>query len=145
VTFVGPAIGRPLKADTPLVVYADAVLPKGSSHRRSSRSSLIKVTARRSYYFRDHQGLEIDLVVPRSDHALTLIEANASRTVTPGMAKPLVRLRQAVSRYDVTNLVVHRGNPGDAALAAVWPGVKAIPVDRFLLAMAAPVRRRAHR
>jgi hypothetical protein len=37
-------------------------------------------------------------------------------------------------------VVVHRGNAGDKALAAVWPGVKAVRVDRFLLAMAAPVR-----
>ena len=97
------------------------------------------------YYFRDHQGLEIDLVVPASGHALTLIEAKASRTVTPAMAEPLVRLRHAVSRYDVTSLVVHRGTSSDAALAAVRPGVKAVPVDRFLSALATPVRRRARR
>jgi predicted AAA+ superfamily ATPase len=97
------------------------------------------------YYFRDHQGLEVDLVVPTSDRALTLIEARASRTITPAMAEPLVRLRHAVSRYDVTNLVVHRGTSGDEALAAVRPGVKAVSVDRFLSALAVPVRRRGHR
>jgi hypothetical protein len=84
------------------------------------------------------------LVVPRSDHALTFIEAKASRTITPAMAEPLVRLGHAVSRYDVTSLVVHRGT-GDAALAAVRPGVKAVPVDRFLEALAAPERRQARR
>ncbi len=93
------------------------------------------------YYFRDQQGLEIDLVVPTSDRALTLIEAKASRTVTPAMAEPLVRLGRAVSRYDVTSLIVHRSTPGEAALAAVRPGVRAVPVDRFLSALAAPVRR----
>jgi predicted AAA+ superfamily ATPase len=97
------------------------------------------------YYFRDHQGLEIDLVVPTSDRALTLIEAKASRTVTPAMAEPLVRLRHAVSRYDVTSLVVHRRTSSDAALDAIRPGVKAVPVDRFLSALPAPVRRRTHR
>ena len=97
------------------------------------------------YYFRDHQGLEVDLVVPTSDRALTFIEARASRTVTPAMADPLVRIRHAVSRYDVTSLVVHRGTSGDAALAAVRPGVKAVPVDRFLSALATPMRRRARR
>lgn len=97
------------------------------------------------YYFRDHQGLEIDLVVPTSDRALALIEAKASRTVTPAMAEPLVRLRHAVSRYDVTSLVVHRGTSGDAALDAIRPGVKAVPVDRFLSALRTPVRRRARR
>ena len=84
-------------------------------------------------------------MVRTSDRALTLIEAKASRTVTPAMAEPLVRLRHAVSRYDVTSLVVHRGTSGGAALAAVRPGIKAVPVDRFLSALAAPVRRRARR
>ena len=100
---------------------------------------------REIYYFRDHQGLEIDLVVPTSDRALTLIEAKASRTVTPAMAESLVRLKHVVSRYDVTSLVVHCGTSGDAVLAAIRPGVKAVPVDRFLAALATPVRRRAHR
>jgi hypothetical protein len=85
------------------------------------------------------------LVVPTSDRALTLIEAKASRTVTPAMAEPLVRLRHAVNRYDVTSLVVHRGTSGDTAIAAIRPGVEAVPVDRFLSALATPVRRRAHR
>jgi hypothetical protein len=53
-------------------------------------------------YFRDHQGLEIDLVVPASDRALTLIEAKASRTVTLAMADSLVRLKHVVSQFDVT-------------------------------------------
>jgi predicted AAA+ superfamily ATPase len=91
------------------------------------------------YYFRDHQGLEIDLVVPTGDRALTLIEAKASRTVTPAMAEPLVRLGRAVSRYDVMGLVVHRGTPGEATLAAIRPGVKAVPADR-LLSVLAPAR-----
>ena len=95
--------------------------------------------------FRDHQGLEVDLLVPTSDRALTLIEAKASRTVTPAMAEPLVRLRHAVSRYDVTSLVVHRGTSIDAALAAVRPGVKALPVERFLSALTPPAPRRSHR
>ena len=95
------------------------------------------------YYFRDQQGLEIDLVVPTGDLALTLIEAKASRTVTPAMAEPLVRLRKAVGRYDVTSLVVHRVTPGEAALAAIRPGVNAVPADRLLSMLAPSARRRA--
>src|SRR5712692_10835541 len=53
------------------------------------------------YYFRDHQGLEIDLVVPTSDRALTLIEAKASRTITPTMADSVVDLRRAMKGRDV--------------------------------------------
>jgi predicted AAA+ superfamily ATPase len=96
---------------------------------------------REIYYFRDHQGLEVDLVVPTSDRALTFIEAKASRTVTPAMAESLVRLGDAVSRYNVTSLVVHRGTPGGATLTAIRPGVKAVPVDR-LLSVLSPSRGR---
>jgi hypothetical protein len=84
-------------------------------------------------------------VVPTGDRALTLIEAKASRTVTPAMAESLVRLKHVVSQFDVTSLVVHRGTSGEAELAAIRPGVRAVPVDRFLSALATPVRGRAHR
>lgn len=53
---------------------------------------------REVYYFRDRQGLEIDLVIPMGSGALALVEAKASRTVTPGLAAPLARLRKAVGR-----------------------------------------------
>jgi hypothetical protein len=49
---------------------------------------------REIYYFRDQQGLEVDLLVPSGARALTLIEVKASRTITPAMADPLVRLRK---------------------------------------------------
>jgi predicted AAA+ superfamily ATPase len=94
------------------------------------------------YYFRDQQGLEVDLVVPVGDRALVLIEAKASQTVTPAMAEPLVRLEKAMRRYDVTSLVVYRGRPGDPALAAIRPGVKAIPAEQLPSALAAPRRSR---
>lgn len=83
------------------------------------------------YYFRDHQGLEVDLVVPMGDRRLALIETKASRTITPPMAEPLVHLGRAVHRYDVTSLVVHQGAPGEADFASIRPGVKAVPADRL--------------
>ena len=97
------------------------------------------------YYFRDHQGLEIDLVVPTGDRALTLIEAKASRTITPAMAEPLVRLRKAVRRYDVTNLVVHRRPADETEFAAIRPGVRAVTPARLLAILERPARRRARR
>ena len=97
------------------------------------------------YYFRDHQGLEIDLVVPAGDRALTLLEIKASRTVTPAMAEPLVRLGKAVRRYDVTNLVVHRRADDEAGFAAIRPGVKAVTPERLLAILERPARRRARR
>src|SRR5262249_9059502 len=83
------------------------------------------------YYFRDQQGLEVDLVVPTSDHALALIEAKASQTVRPAMADALVRLAGSIRRYDVASFVVHRG-AGSGAFTAVRPGVKAVTVDGML-------------
>ncbi len=81
------------------------------------------------YYFRDHQGLEVDLVVPMGDRKVALIETKASRTVTPAMAEPLVRLGRAMHQYDVTSVVVHQGPPGEAGFGAIRPGVKAVPAD----------------
>lgn len=97
------------------------------------------------YYFRDQQGLEIDLIVPRGDRALTFVEIKASRTVTPTMAEPLVRLGKVVRRYDVTSLVVHRRAADEGALAAIRPGVKAVTADQLLAVLARPTRRRGRR
>ena len=95
------------------------------------------------YYFRDQQGLEVDLVVPTGDRALTLVEAKASRTVTPGMAESLVRLRAATTRDDVTSILVHRGTTPDGALTAIRPGVQAMPLQELLVRMLAGRPRRA--
>jgi predicted AAA+ superfamily ATPase len=95
------------------------------------------------YYFRDQQGLEVDLVVPTGDRALTLVEAKASRTVTPGMAESLVRLRAAITRDDVTSILVHRGTTPDGALTAIRPDVQAMPLQELLVRMLAGRPRRA--
>jgi predicted AAA+ superfamily ATPase len=84
------------------------------------------------YYFRDQQGLEVDFVVPGRGRRLTLIEAKASRTVAPGMADPLVRLARSIGDYRVTSVLVHRGERDDAALGAIRPGVRAVPLTRFI-------------
>jgi predicted AAA+ superfamily ATPase len=97
------------------------------------------------YYFRDHQGLEVDLVVPTGDHALAFIEVKASRTVTPAMAESLVRLGSAVSRYDVTSFVVHGGTRREAGFTALRPAVKAVAVDRLLSLLLSTRQRRARR
>lgn len=49
------------------------------------------------YYFRDQQGLEVDLVVPAGSGRPVLVEANASATVMPQMAEPLVRLQTGLA------------------------------------------------
>ena len=84
-------------------------------------------------------------MVPTSDRSLALLEVKASRTVTPAMADPLLRLRQAVGRYDMTSLVVHRGTGSDPGVVAIRPGVKAVSVDRLPFALATPAQRRSRR
>ncbi len=44
---------------------------------------------RELYYYRDQPGLEVDFVVPGLNASVTLVEAKASRTVTPDMAAPM--------------------------------------------------------
>jgi hypothetical protein len=97
---------------------------------------------REIYYFRDQQGLEVDLVVPAGERRLVLIEAKASRTVTPRMGAPLQRLGRDTGGYDVTALVVHPGRPGAQEPAALLPGIRAITDDTLGTALDAARRRR---
>ncbi len=82
------------------------------------------------YWFRDQQGLEVDFVIPLGNRKLVFAEAKATRTVTPAMAEPLVRLAGAVSDYDVRSVVIHRSGRDQPPTTALRPGVAALPVDR---------------
>lgn len=84
------------------------------------------------YYFRDQQGLEVDFIVPAGPGRLVMVEAKASRTVTPAMARPLVRLAAAVERYDTRAFVVHEGGPPNSAGRALAPGVSAGTLQELL-------------
>lgn len=60
--------------------------------------SQLNAEERRSlYYFRDEPDLEVDFVVPGKQAALKLIECKATHTVTPAMARPLLRLAEAIT------------------------------------------------
>jgi len=97
---------------------------------------------RELYYFRDHQGLEVDLVIPSGNRVLSLVDAKASRSITPAMADPLVKLRRAVRRYDLRSFLVHLRGAHDPALAAVRPGVEAVTIEGLLSALPFAARRR---
>jgi len=97
------------------------------------------------YCFRDQQGLEVDLVVPRGNRALTLLEIKASRTVIPSMAEPVVRLRRAMRQYDVTSLVVHRRASDGEDTATVREGVRAVSLEQLLSVLTRSRRRRRSR
>jgi predicted AAA+ superfamily ATPase len=83
------------------------------------------------YYFRDHQGLEVDFVVPDRS-SLLLIEAKASRTPVPSMADSLVKLRAAMPSVRASSLLVHRTLPRTPASTALRPGVRAVSLDQLL-------------
>jgi len=83
--------------------------------------------ARHLYCFRDRQGLEVDFVIDLGNRRLALVEAKASRTVRPDMARPLLRLAKAIAGYRLSRCVVHRASRSRAPTAALCPGVKALP------------------
>lgn len=87
--------------------------------------------SRALYFFRDQQGLEVDFVVPVGDRELSLIEAKASRTVTPGVAGPLARLAQNTGRYQVSGFVVYRPGKTSPDSAALREGVRAIAPEQL--------------
>lgn len=87
---------------------------------------------RELYYFRDRQGLEVDLLVPLGPGKLLLVEVKAGRTVFPGDAVPLLRLRKSMKSYESTCLVVHRPSRSDKGITAIQPGVKAVALQDAL-------------
>jgi len=84
------------------------------------------------YYFRDQQGLEVDLIVPMGPERLALIEAKASKTPTPAMGQPLRRLAGSIQRYRTESILVHGGTGRDEAGTALLPGVKALSMLQML-------------
>lgn len=92
-------------------------------------------TRRELYTFRDQQGLEVDFIVPRRGGAAMLVEAKASRTLQPDMAKSLARLgetwRHVHPKRRLRCVVVHRPRRVPAQSTALVPGVEGLTVDRF--------------
>jgi predicted AAA+ superfamily ATPase len=88
------------------------------------------------YYFRDQQGLEVDFVVPNGTGKLALIEAKASKTVTPAMAQCLRRLAAAPTRYRTRAFVVHDGSASGDAGRALAPVVSAVTLAELLAQLA---------
>jgi hypothetical protein len=81
---------------------------------------------RELYYFRDQQGLEVDFVVPVRGRKLLLLEAKASRTVTPEMAGSLARLSGAVRGRKPEGVLVFRGSEAGSSTTVLRPGVRAL-------------------
>jgi hypothetical protein len=95
------------------------------------KTQLNRGRGRELYFFRDEQGLEVDFLVPARTGRLLLVEAKWSRTVSPDMARALVRLRGAMRGRRVDAVVVHRRPRADPGLAVVAPGVRAVTIDEL--------------
>jgi hypothetical protein len=90
---------------------------------------------RELYFFRDQQGLEVDFVLPGRGGALRLLEVKASHTPTPEMARPMLRLAEALATRpgarsgQVQMFLVHRRSQATVRSPALAPGVHAVPLD----------------
>jgi len=92
---------------------------------------------RELYHFRDEQGLEVDFVIPGRGGLLRLVECKAVRTVTPSMAAPMQRLRDAVKKKrpkgtTVNMFLVHQPPKVKSRIETVAPGVRALVWRDFL-------------
>jgi predicted AAA+ superfamily ATPase len=93
---------------------------------------------RQLFYFRDQQGLEVDFVVPGAGGAVRLIEAKATRTVTPDMAGPMRRLaaafrERAVRPRAVRMSLVYRPSRHADDSRVLAPGVQALSWEHIEL------------
>jgi uncharacterized protein len=92
---------------------------------------------RELYYFRDQQGLEVDFILPVPGGAYTLIEAKASRSPHPEMARPMLSLARAWSETAVKReltgcVLVHREARAAVRSSALAPGVSAMTIAEFV-------------
>jgi uncharacterized protein len=81
---------------------------------------------RELYHFRDRQGLEVDFIVPRRDRSLCMIEAKATQTPSPSMAKSLRRLMDSAQAQDTCGLLVHRPIRSSMDMHGITPGIRAL-------------------
>ncbi len=101
---------------------------------------------REIYHFRDEQGLEVDFVAPGPRGSLLFVECKAGRTVTPAMAAPMQRLREAVTKahpkHTTVNMcLVHQTPKVPHPTSAVAPGVRALPWRDFLAELSSTATR----
>lgn len=84
------------------------------------------------YFFRDHQGLEVDFLVPRPNARVWLIEAKASKTVRPDMATPLLSLSHSLPKRAERLVIVHRAPRSPLPAIPTGRGVEVLELERFI-------------
>jgi len=85
------------------------------------------------YYFRDEQGLEVDIVYSPREGSVELLECKSSSTVTPDMTSSMRRLAKAFKSegLSVNMRLVYNPIGGRSVVPTVGPEVKAISLARF--------------
>ena len=88
------------------------------------------------YYFRDHQGLEVDFLFPGAGGLVHMVECKASKTVHPGMAGPMNSLRSAMGENArVQRTVVHQVSRSAPKSKVLAPGVEALDINQFSVSL----------
>lgn len=86
------------------------------------------------YYFRDEQGLEVDLVLPMGDGRLVLGECKSSATLSTDMSIPMRRLADCVRRQgmEAEQYLIHCPSSSTSGVRQVGPGVRSCSVRQFV-------------
>ncbi len=87
---------------------------------------------RELYFFRDQRGLEVDFIVPSSEHELVLIEVKASRTVYPDAADRALSLARSMGSQRSRCIVVHASAEADEDDAALAQGARSMSIAGLL-------------
>ena len=86
------------------------------------------------YYFRDEQGLEVDLVVASHAGTVTLAECKTSATISPQMSEPMRRLAKAFASdgLDVAMQLIYKPNEATLRVPTAGSGVQALSCREFV-------------
>jgi len=84
------------------------------------------------YHFRDHQGLEVDFLLPGRHGDLWMVECHASKTVHPAMAGSLLALRRSMESKHPKAVVIYRPSVTAPSTRAIAPGAEAMDMRTFV-------------
>lgn len=89
------------------------------------------------FYFRDEQGLEVDIVLSPQEGRIVLAECKLSATVSPSMSASMRRLASAFGRenLEIDMRLVHKPSAAGRVATTAGEGVRACTVDEFVSEM----------
>lgn len=89
------------------------------------------------YYFRDEQGLEVDIVLSPQEGHIVLAECKLSSTVSPSMSAPMRRLALALGKEGcrIDMRLIHSPSPTGRITSIAGAGVRACSINEFIAEM----------